>query len=264
MTIFPLANGQCNNARIVDFAKDKNIVPKHHSVSQITTSTFFKVETFSNKWWAFKQMQLGKQYLNTVAGLTFYKILGSGAKNGFSAVPNFGTYVLFCVWETERHADDFFQQHPFFSEYKKRSCEHFTAYLHPAEAHGLWDGIQPFQKNAQLDPEKPIVVLTRARIRFRKLWSFWSRVSSVSQSLEGYDGLALSIGIGEWPLIQQATISIWKTQKEMMDYAYSNTKHREVVTMTRKLNWYKEEMFARFIPYKFDGVWEGKNAVDLL
>ena len=264
MTIFPLANGQCNNARIVDFAKDKNIVPKHHSVSQITTSTFFKVETFSNKWWAFKQMQLGKQYLNTVAGLTFYKILGSGAKNGFSAVPNFGTYVLFCVWETERHADDFFQQHPFFSEYKKRSCEHFTAYLHPAEAHGLWDGIQPFQKNAQLDPEKPIVVLTRARIRFRKLWSFWSRVSSVSQSLEGYDGLALSIGIGEWPLIQQATISIWKTQKEMMDYAYTNTKHREVVTMTRKLNWYKEEMFARFVPYKFEGVWEGKNAADLL
>jgi hypothetical protein len=233
-------------------------------VSQITTSTFFNVETFSNKWWAFKQMQLGKQHLSKVAGLTFYKILGSGAKNGFSAVPNFGTYVLFCVWESDRHADDFFQQHPFYAEYKNRSSEQFTAYLHSAEAHGLWDGIQPFQKSASLDPEKPIVVLTRARIRFRKLWSFWSRVGSVSQSLEGYDGLALSIGIGEWPLIQQATISIWKTQKEMMDYAYSNTKHREVVTMTRKLNWYKEEMFARFVPYKFVGSWDGKNAVDFL
>jgi hypothetical protein len=233
-------------------------------VSQITTSTFFKVETFSNKWWAFKQMQLGKQHLSTVAGLTFYKILGSGAKNGFSAVPNFGTYVLFCVWETERHADDFFQLNPFYAEYKNRSSEQLTAYLHPAEAHGLWDGIQPFQKSAQLDSEKPIVVLTRARIRFRKLWSFWSRVGSVSQSLDGYDGLVLSIGVGEWPLIQQATISIWKTQKEMMDYAYQNTKHREVVTMTRQLNWYKEEMFARFVPYRFEGSWEEKNASDFL
>jgi hypothetical protein len=233
-------------------------------VSQITTSTFFKVDTFSNKWWAFSQMQLGKNQLKNVEGLTFFKILGSGAKNGFSAVPNFGSYVLFCVWETERYADAFFQLHPFFREYQIRSSEQFTAYLHSAEAHGLWDGIQPFQKSAQLDPDKPIVVLTRARIRFRKLWSFWSRVGSVSQSLEGYDGLVLSIGVGEWPLIQQATISIWKTQKEMMDYAYKNTKHREVVTMTRQLNWYKEEMFARFIPYKFVGSWEGKNALEFL
>jgi hypothetical protein len=23
--------------------------------------------------------------------------------------------------------------------------------------------------------------------------------------------------------------------------------------LTRKLNWYKEEMFARFVPYKFEG-----------
>jgi hypothetical protein len=42
----------------------------------------------------------------------------------------------------------------------------------------------------------------------------------VSKSLEDYDGLALSIGVGEWPLIQQATLSIWKTQAEMIDYAY--------------------------------------------
>jgi hypothetical protein len=74
----------------------------------------------------------------------------------------------------------------------------------------------------------------------------------------------LSIGVGEWPLIQQATISIWKTQREMIDYAYKNPKHREVVMLTRKLKWYKEEMFARFVPYKFEGKWEGKNAPDFL
>ena len=78
--------------------------------------------------------------------------------------------------------------------------------------------------------------------------------------MEGYSGLILSIGVGEWPLIQQATISIWKTQAEMLDYAYKNPKHREVVMLTRKLKWYKEEMFVRFVPYKFEGIWEGKNA----
>lgn len=233
-------------------------------MSQITTSTFFKVETFSNKWWAFTQMQLGHHKLKNIKGLTFYKLLGSGAKNGFSAVPNFGTYVLFCIWESEQHAETFFKENAFFHNYQERSIEHFTIYLHSAEAHGFWDGNQPFQKNTELAIDKPIVVLTRASIRFKKLLSFWSKVGSVSQSLKGYDGLVLSIGVGEWPLIQQATISIWKTQKEMLDYAYKNPKHREVVQLTRKLKWYKEEMFARFIPYKFEGQWDGKNAEELL
>jgi hypothetical protein len=40
--------------------------------------------------------------------------------------------------------------------------------------------------------------------------------------------------------------------KEMLDYAYKN-QNIEVVMLTRKLNWYKEEMFARFVPYKFEG-----------
>jgi hypothetical protein len=229
-------------------------------MSQVTTSTFFKVETSANKWWAFKQMQLGHDQLKNIDGLTFYKILGSGAKNGFSAKPNFGTYVILCNWESEIQAENFFTGNNFFKEYQERSCEHMTVYMHSAEVHGSWDGKTPFQKNAELAMDKPIIVLTRARIRFRKLLSFWSRVGSVSQSLESYDGLVLSIGVGEWPLIQQATLSIWKTQKEMMDYAYKNPKHREVVALTRKLNWYKEEMFARFVPYKFVGVWDGKNA----
>ncbi|MFY8077926.1 MAG: DUF3291 domain-containing protein [Flavobacteriales bacterium] len=233
-------------------------------MSQVTTSTFFKVETSSNKWWAFKQMQLGHDQLKNIDGLSFYKILGSGAKNGFSAIPNFGTYILLCIWDSESQAEKFFAENNFFKEYMERSSEHMTVFMHSAEVHGSWDERQPFQKNAELAMDKPIIVLTRARIRFRKLLSFWSRVGSVSQSLDGYEGLVLSIGVGEWPLIQQATISIWKTQQEMIEYAYKNPKHREVVALTRKLNWYKEEMFARFVPYKFVGVWEGKKANELM
>jgi hypothetical protein len=201
-------------------------------------------------------------YIVTI--LLFYKLLGSGAKNGFSAAPNFGTYALFSVWENETKAQTFFDKNSFFNTYKKRSSEMFTVYLNSAESHGYWDGIQPFEKTSTLEMNKPIVVLTRASIRFNKLWSFWNKVGIVSQSLNGYKGAVMSIGVGEWPLIQQATISIWKTQAEMLDYAYKNPKHREVVLLTRKLNWYKEEMFARFVPYKFEGFWEGKNVENLV
>lgn len=233
-------------------------------MNQITTCSFFKVNGFLNKFWALKQMQLGKNAIKNEKGLIFYKILGSGSKNGFSSIPNFGTYVLLCVWDSEANAQRFFNENKFYRAYKKRSLEHFTAYSHSAEAHGLWDGVQPFVKSAQLALDKPILVITRARIRLNKLWSFWSKVGKVSNSLEGYEGLVLSIGVGELPLIQQATISIWKTQSEMMDYAYKNQKHKEVVMLTRKLNWYKEELFARFVPYKLEGIWEGKNVINLL
>lgn len=233
-------------------------------MSQITTCSFFKVDGASNKWWAFKQMGLGHAALVSVKGLTFYKLLGSGATNGFSAIPNFSTYVLFCVWDSEADARSFFDQNTFYAEYCSRSISHFNAFMRSAEAHGFWDKLQPFAKTASLAKDQPVVVLTRARIRWRKLLSFWRRVGKVSRSLEGYDGLALSIGVGEWPLIQQATISIWHTQAEMMDYAYKNTHHREVVQLTRKLNWYSEELFARFVPYQFEGQWEGKDAATLL
>jgi hypothetical protein len=44
----------------------------------------------------FTQMQLGHNKLKNVTGLTFYKLLGSGAKKWFSAVPNLGLmYFLY-------------------------------------------------------------------------------------------------------------------------------------------------------------------------
>ncbi len=209
-------------------------------------------------------MRLGLHALIKTEGLSFYKFLGSGGKRGFSSFPNFGTYVLFCVWNSEENARLFFKTNPFFKTYLKKSEEQFTVYLNSAESHGFWDGVQPFVKTNSLAMDKPVLVLTRASIRLKKLWSFWSKVSRVSQSLEKYKGLAFSIGVGEWPLIQQATISIWVTQTEMLDYAYKNKKHKEVVMLTRKLNWYKEELFARFIPYKFEGVWDGKDVEHLV
>jgi hypothetical protein len=38
-----------------------------------------------------------------------------------------------------------------------------------------------------------------------------------------------------------------------MNYAYQNPKHAEMVKKTRELQWYSEELFARFEPYKVKG-----------
>lgn len=233
-------------------------------MSQITTLTFFKLNNLQDKFWAFTQMQLGHSAFKGVNGLVFYKLMGSGSANGFSVFPNFGAYALLCVWENEDYATTYFKNNLYYNAYQNKCKETFTVFANAAEAHGKWDNHQPFEFNAILEKEKPVLVLTRATIRTAKLFSFWKRVGKVSKSLETYKGLALSIGVGEWPLIQQATVSIWKSQKEMMDYAYKNKKHREVVQLTRRLNWYKEELFARFVPYKFYGSWNGIDIENFL
>lgn len=228
-------------------------------MNQITTCTFFKLEGFRNKFWAFSQMQFGHQKLRNIKGLVFKKLLGSGAANGFSSIPNFGTYAFLGVWNSEQDALHFFENDNFFAQYQSKSKEVFTVFAKSAEAHGKWDGIQPFEKTAKLALDQPVMVVTRARIKLKKLISFWSKVGKVSKSLEQYKGLKLSIGVGEWPLIQQATVSLWNKQSDMLDYAYKNEKHKEVVMLTRKLKWYKEEMFARFVPYQFFGTWNGEK-----
>jgi hypothetical protein len=78
-------------------------------MSQITTF-FFKLESFSNKLWAFSQMQLGHAHFKNIEGLVFYKLLGSGAENGFSSKPNFGTYALLCIWVSEIDATTFLKK----------------------------------------------------------------------------------------------------------------------------------------------------------
>jgi hypothetical protein len=78
--------------------------------------------------------------------------------------------------------------------------------------------------------------------------------------LVNYPGRQFSIGIGEWPLVQQATFSIWDSYKHMAEYAYKNPMHKKVIRLTREKGWYKEELFARFAPLKVAGTWDGKKA----
>ncbi len=230
----------------------------------ITTITFFRYQSWSNKWWGFKQMGLLPEQLQTIEGITFAKMLGSGAGRGFSIFPNFGVYGLLISWENEVYANSFFQAHPIFLQQKERAKEYLTLFLHPTKSHGTWDEVEPFKTTHPFDKKQAVAVITRATIYTKHLLGFWRFVPQVSRSVHDKKGRIFSIGIGELPLIQQATFSIWENSELMMDYAYKSKFHKEVIQKTRELGWYKEELFARFIPYKKEGKWGDLNLDQLL
>jgi hypothetical protein len=217
---------------------------------QVTTVSIFHFSGWKNKYWAFSQMGIGPFRVGKVAGLQFLKFLGSGAINGFSILPDFSTYAILVVWDNEASAERFFSNHSLFNDYTKHSERVQTHFLHNTMSHGLWNNQNPFEAVLAFDPNAPVAVLTRATIRKRRLWAFWKQVPSASMAVENTPGLQFAIGIGEAPLIHQATFSIWESGKQMMAYAYNANPHKGIIKETRTQKWYKEELFARFIPYK--------------
>ena len=220
---------------------------------QITTISFFRFSGWGNRFWALSQMGLAPLRLGKVQGLQFIKFLGSGAENGFSIKANLGVYGILAIWEDELAATTFLKENPVFQGYKSHSTTFQTIFLQNTMAHGQWDGITPFQSGAPFDPLRPVAVITRATIKTKYLVRFWRKVPSVSKAVEERPGLRFAVGIGELPLIQQATFSVWNTGKQMIDYAYKGDHHKGVIQQTRELGWYKEELFARFVPYKMEG-----------
>ena len=226
---------------------------------QITTISFFRYSSLRNKFWGLKMMQFAQKSLQNVSGMTFYRLLGSGKGRGFNPLPDWSVYCLLQVWESEEDANEFFNSSDLMRQYAVHSDELYTLYMKNISAGGTWVGKNPFEKGAELDSDKPIAVITRATIKWNWLLRFWTYVPTSQQALDGNEGLIYTKGVGEIPIVQMATFSLWKNFEAVKQFAYKSKQHQEAIRRTRKNNWYKEELFSRFQPYKSTGKWEGKD-----
>lgn len=231
----------------------KNSTPQE----QICTMTLLRFKG-TQMLWIFGQMQKSLPVFAKVPGLKFFKLMGSGGKNGFSRILNPSIYVLHGVWDSEADAQKYFQDSEHFGEYKSRTTELYTIFMRTTKAHGSWSGSNPYNQNFPPQDGK-IAVITRAKIKLRYVPKFWKYVPKVSQKLEDQDGSIFSIGIGEYPWFMQATFSIWQDMDSMRAYAYQSKLHTEVIRKTRELGWYSEDLFANFSPYQSEGTWEGQD-----
>ena len=230
-------------------------------MNSVSTLTLFRFSTLSDKIWAFFQMQFAHAHISKTPGLQFYKLMGSGKDLGFNPLPDWGVYALLSVWDDEEYAQQFFEQAAIFKRYQTHSSEHWTIFMKVRKATGLWSGGNPFIPSQNLDTNNPLIaVITRATIKPSKLFKFWRYVPISQKPIEmGFPGLIYTKGVGEAPVVQMATFSVWENIDALKNYAYNSAEHREAIKKTHQLNWYKEEMFTRFQPYKTMGIWQGKD-----
>jgi heme-degrading monooxygenase HmoA len=223
----------------------------------ITTLSFYYFSGRKNILWGLSQNRKALRPLSQVPGLRFYKLMGSGAE-GYSTYPDWNVYTILQVWDSLQSAEAYFGTHPLAAAYAERSQHAWQLYMKALRSKGSWSGINPFEGQISgIDPSGCIAVLTRATIRKRYLRRFWKYVPHSQRPLESAEGLIFHKGIGEVPYLQMATFSLWETDAAMKAFAYGTAAHKTAIAKTRELDWYREELFARFTLFKIVGEWPG-------
>ena len=174
----------------------------------------------------------------------FIKLLGTGSKEGFSVFPDFSNYILISAWENDKDREKFIKTHKVMSNITDKCFERTEIKIDPYESKGSWNNSNPFDNKSDYKNEK-ILIITRARVRFKKMLDFLINTSKASKSIKQHDGALFYKGVGELPIIEQATISIWESEEKMKLYAYNNSEHMKIISKARKRKWYSEELFVR-------------------
>jgi spheroidene monooxygenase len=207
------------------------------------------------RWWGWMRLALGARALGRVPGLGFAKVLGSGAGGGFGLQASGTHRGLFLVFDDEAHARQFITASPVLGEWRRHARECCVALLRACASKGSWDGAR-MSVTAEPPDTGPILALTRAAILARHAWSFWRLAPPAEVALKTAAGCVMAIGLGEAPVLRQATFSLWQNAAAMDAYARSGA-HQQAIRTAYAGGYFKESMFLRFVPLAIDGTWQG-------
>lgn len=209
------------------------------------------------------RVPLDRRHLARVPGCRFVRLMGTGAGRTMSVGADLRRWACFAVWDDRAALAAFESADPVARRWAGAE-ERFTCTLEPLGAHGAWGGTSPIPEAASTPARDagPVAVLTRAAIDPRRLRSFLRAVPDVDAVLDDTPGLLATVGMGEWPVVRQGTMSLWRSEADVRRFAYGRPEHAEVVVRTREEQWYTEEWFARFAVTAHSGTWGGIDPLD--
>lgn len=204
--------------------------------------------------WGWSRIVMRDRALAGAPGLRFAKVLGSGHQGGFGLRPSPSIQGLFCVFDSLASARQFTSPTGALTPWRERARECFTVKLRPWSSRGSWAGMS--LPVTALKPEQgPVASLTRASIRPSRATAFWKMQPAAEQSLARAEGLRLACGIGEAPILRQATFSLWDSVQAMDAYARSGA-HQSAIVAAARGQFFSESMFVRFLPFEAEGRWQ--------
>ena len=210
--------------------------------------------------WGWWRIARGAQSWRRVPGLRFVKVMGSGFEGGFGLRPSASRQAVFLVFETGADADRFVADSPACQRYRQRAADFCVLTLRAWSARGSWGGevLTPSIHPPASGSPQPMVALTRASIQPRRAVAFWRLAPAAQASLDQAPGCLLAAGLGEAPLLRQATLSLWTSVAAMDAYARSGA-HLAAIRAAHQQGHFSESMFVRFVPVAMQGTWKGRS-----
>ena len=209
----------------------------------------------ASRLWGYARFVFGRFALPRVPGLRFARVLGSGHEGGFGLKPSLSRQGLLCAFEDDAAATGFLES-PYVGDFVRHSRECLTARLKAYSCRGSWGG-QKLTLSTGVPSDGPVAALTRASIRPSRAAEFWRKAPPAEASLSGAKGCLLAVGLGEAPLLRQATFSVWDSVASMDAYA-RNGAHLEAIRASHAGGYFSESMFVRFVPVAMRGTWKGR------
>ncbi|MEY2634881.1 MAG: hypothetical protein RIS75_821 [Actinomycetota bacterium] len=185
--------------------------------------------------------------LARISGLRFWKLLGTGRGQTFTLNDaDSRHWALLTVWDSLEQAREF-QNSSLVLSWNRITSESGHVVMQPISSHGEWSGRSLFESDPQrVTEDAPIAVITRARIKPRMWRTFYRAVEPVATDLVNRTEVPIRFGIGEAPIGLQGTFSIWRNAQAIRNFAYESPAHKQAIKQTQTLQWYSEELFARF------------------
>jgi spheroidene monooxygenase len=206
--------------------------------------------------WGALRMVRGPAALQPERGLVFAKVLGSGQGGGFGLKPSPSHQGLFALFDGAAAAQAFVEHSATLRAYRAHARELCVLVLRACSSRGSWSG-QTLAVTSAAPAQGPIVALTRASIRPARAARFWRMAPPAQAALAHAPGCILAAGLGEAPLLRQATISAWESVPAMDAYARSGA-HGEAIRAAASGGFFSESMFVRFAPLRIEGTWLGR------
>lgn len=228
---------------------------------QVVSFSLFRFGSTRSRIWAFVMMGLARPAMARIPGIGFWKLCGSGSDEGFTPIPNTAVYAILATWPDEQTARAGTAS-AIYERYRTQAEESWTLFMSADTVRGAWSGKSPFVATEQAH-EGPMVALTRATIKPSILARFWRRVPDISEVIGQDPNVIFKIGVGEVPMFQQVTFSIWPDAKQMANFARTGP-HAEAIKAVRDEGWFNEELYARFTLLSDVGTWGGTSPLSKL
>ncbi len=203
--------------------------------------------------WGLKELARGALFKSKAPGLRWRKVLGSGQGGGFGLKPGWDRLAQFCVFEDAASAREWLARDPELAVWRDRAAELLWLELGAWQSRGTWTG-EDLPVSLGEPGNGPVAALTRASIRPTRARAFWSHSPAAEQALAESRGCRLAVGLGEAPLLRQATFSLWDDVGAMDAYARSGA-HLQAIRDAYEQGYFSESMFTRFVVTDRGGAW---------